>query len=130
MKMKKISLHKNTYLVIYKLLHDALLLVLASFAGMLIVEGLLPGFVSSHISLDRVAISIFLILLAIVGIGNKFQITYPTPKIKRSKILPLLILSAFLLIGNSMLKFALWQNISITLITLFIFFLIYEMIFS
>ena len=127
---KKITFSKNAYLILYKLLHDVLLLALLTFSGMLIAEGVLHGIISSHISFDRVAMFIFVILLCITWIGSKFQITYPSPKIKRSKILPFLILISFLLIGNSMLKFALWENITITLTALLVFFLMYGLLFS
>jgi hypothetical protein len=130
MHIQKIIKSKDFLLVTYKLLHDALFLVLATFALTLIAEGLLPGIISSHISMARIAILIFVLLGAIVWIGNKLEIVYDAPKIKSSKFLPPLILFSFLLIGNSMLKFALWENIIITLTTLFIFFLFYNLFFS
>lgn len=128
--MQKLNISKNTYLVIYKLLHDALALVLGSFVLMLFAEGLLPGIVSSHISMARIVVLLIFILGSIVWIGHKFDIVYDAPKIRKNKIIPILILFSFLLIGNSMLKFALWQNILITLITLSFFFLLYKQIFS
>ena len=130
MNLKKISINKNIYLITYKLLYDALLLALVSFAAMLVAEGLIPGFVSAHISLARVMVVIILILGAISWLGSKFQITYDAPTIKKNKLLPFLVLASFLLIGNSMLKFTLWVNITITLIVLLIFFLLYQLIFS
>lgn len=128
--MKNIFHSKNFLLVSYKLLHDTLLLALISLAAMLVGEGLLPGFVSARISFSKVVVSIILILGMIAWIGNKFQIIYDAPKIKKNKLLPVLILSCFLLIGNSMLHFALWANIIITLIVLMLFFLVYELIFE
>ncbi|EKD58945.1 MAG: hypothetical protein ACD_56C00021G0006 [uncultured bacterium] len=130
MDIKKISLNRNTFLIAYKLLHDALLLVLASFAVMIIGEGLIPGFISSRISFSKTAISIMIIIGLIAWIGKKLQITYNPPKIRKNKLLPVLILISFLLIGNSMLHFDLWANIIITLIFLLVSYLIYEMIFS
>ena len=124
------SLSKNTFLIAYKLLHDALFLLLISFMAMLIAEGALPGIVSSHISFTRVVIMILLILIMIILIGKKFQLTYTAPIIKKNKLLPILVLFAFLLIGNSLLKFALWENMVITLSTLFLFFLFYQIIFD
>ncbi|EKD58683.1 MAG: hypothetical protein ACD_56C00071G0001 [uncultured bacterium] len=130
MNLKKLVPRKNTYLIAYKLLHDALLLALISFIAMIIGEGLIPGFISQRISFSKVVIVIIIILGFISWIGSKFQITYDAPKIKKNKLVPVLILGAFLLIGNSMLHFDLWTNIIITLIVLVIFFLIYELIFS
>jgi len=129
MKIPKINPDKNFLLIAYKLLHDALLLFLISFVGMLIAEGALPGLVSSHLSLAKVTIMILIVLLAIIWIGSKFQIVYETPAFKKNKLLPILTMAAFLLIGNSLLRFAFWENIVITTATLFVFFLIYSLIF-
>lgn len=128
--MKKIYISKNSFLIAYKLLHDALLLALVTFAAMLIGEGLIPGFVSQRLSFSKVVIAIILLLSSIVWIGKNLGITYEMPKIKGNKILPPLVLLSFLLIGNSMLHFDLWANIVITITTLFIFFLLYELIFN
>ena len=128
--MKLPSFSKNTFLIAYKLLHDALFLLLMSFIAVLIAEGALPGIVSAHISFTRIVIAILLVLLLIILIGKKFQLTYATPIIKKNKLLPVLILFAFLLLGNSLLKFALWENMIITLSTLFLFFLFYQIIFN
>lgn len=126
--MKKIIINKETYLITYKILHDCLLLAIATFSAMLIGEGLLPGFVSSRISFSNVAIVMTLIIITIAWLGAKLNITYTPPKLKSNKLLPFLVLSAFLLIGNSMLRFELWSNIIITLSFLFIFFLIYQLL--
>ena len=131
--LKKISAfcsQKNNIMIAYKLLHDALLLLLLSFAAILVAEGALPGLVSSHISLARLVIIILIVLGAIILIGRNFQISYEKPNIKKSRLLPVLILLAFLLIGNSLLKFAFWENLIITLATLFLFFLFYQIIFD
>lgn len=124
------SISKNTFLIAYKLLHDALFLLLISFIAMLIAEGALPGIVSAHISFSRIIIAILLILLSIILIGKKFELTYAAPIIKKNKLLPVLVLLTFLLVGNSLLKFALWENMVITLSTLFLFFLFYQIIFN
>lgn len=128
--LKLPSFSKNTLLVAYKLLHDVLLLLLMSFMAVLIAEGALPGIVSAHISFTFIVIVILLVLLLIILIGKKFQLTYSPPIIKKNKLLPVLILFAFLLVGNSLLKFALWENMVITLSTLFLFFLFYQTIFN
>lgn len=128
--MKKISISKENLLIIYKLLYDALMLALATFAAMLVGEGLIPGFVSARLSFAKVEIGLILIILTITWLGKNLDITYGLPKMKSNRILPPLVLFSFLLIGNSMLHFALWANIIITLTTIFILFLLYELIFS
>lgn len=127
--MKKLFLNKDNLLIAYKLLHDAFLLALASFTLMLIGEGLIPGFVSQRLSFSKVAIAIILLIGSIAWLGRKLQITYEAPKIKGNKLLPFLVLAAFLLIGNSMLHFDLWVNIVITLTSLFVMFLVFEIFF-
>lgn len=129
-KIAEIASQKNTLLVAYKLLHDALFILFIYFIGMLIAEGALPGVVSSHLSFTRVVMTILLILLLIIFIGKKLQITYEAPTIKKDRLLPILVLLSFLLLGNSLLKFAFWENIIITLATLFLFFLFYQIIFN
>lgn len=121
---------KNKIMIAYKLLHDTLLLLLLSFVAILTAEGALPGLVSSHISLARLVIIILIVLGTIILIGRKFKISYESPNIKKGCLLPILVLFAFLLIGNSLLKFAFWENLIITLTTLFLFFLFYQIIFS
>lgn len=127
--MKTMHISKNSFLIVYKLLHDALLLTLLTFTAMLVGEGLIPGFVSARISFSKVFIVIVLITSAIVWLGKKLDLIYHAPIMKNNKLLPLLVLFSFLLIGNSMLHFALWANIIITLTTLFILFLLYELMF-
>lgn len=129
MKMPKITISKNAFLITYKILHDAMLLILLTFAGLLFTDALLPGLVTSKVSFTKVAIALTMITILIAYLGKKFEISYKEIKPNGSKVLPVLILFSFLLIGNSMLKFTLWQNIIITMTTLFIFFLLYELIF-
>ncbi len=122
--------NKSVFVISYKLLHDALFLLLISFIAMLIAEGVLPGIISSHISLTKVALAIFLIIGATIFIGKNLNIAYQNLAIKKNKLLPVLILLAFLLVGNSLMKFAFWENIIITLVILFLFFLFYQLIFE
>jgi len=123
-------INKDTPTVAYKLLHDALFLLLISFVAMLIAEGVLPGIISSHISLLKIALAIFLVLGFLIFVGKNLGIAYNKQAVKKNRLLPGLIFLAFLLIGNSLLKFAFWENIIITLVILFLFFLFYQVIFE
>lgn len=129
MKIRNIHIKKETYLIIYKLLHDLLALLLVTFAGIIVADGLLAGLITSKISFDKIAILLLLTVIAITILGKKLDITYKKMQTNKSKLLPALILFSFLLIGNSLLKFSFLENIIITLTTLFIFFLFYEMLF-
>jgi hypothetical protein len=130
MQFKLPQLNKGFVLVMYKLLHDALLLLLLSFISLLVAEGALPGLISSHISPVKIIIIILTVLGGIVIIGSRLGLVYARPNMKKNKLLPVLVLFTFLLIGNSLLKFALWENMIITLCTIFLFFLIYQIIFG
>ena len=124
------QIEKSVLIIGYKLLHDALFLLLVSFVAMLIAEGVLPGIVSSHISLLKIALAIFLVMGFLIFVGKNLGIAYSQQAVKKNRLLPVLILLAFLLIGNSLLKFAFWENIIITLVILFLFFLFYQAIFE
>lgn len=128
--MKKIHIDKDVLLIAYKLLHDALLLVLLAFLATLVADALLPGLITSKVSFSKITLILVITVSLIIYLGKTLSISYPQIKINKNKILPALILFSFLLIGNSMLKFPFWENIIITLVTLLIFFLLYELIFS
>lgn len=130
-RIPKISISQNALLVTYKLLHDLLFLLLVTFAAILAADGLVPALlISTRLSFSKIATMIILSFSAIVYLGKKLDIAHHPTKINKSKILPALILFSFLLIGNSLLKFSFWENIVITLTTLFIFFLFFELLFS
>ena len=127
---KKNLSNRNFLTLVYKLLHDALFILLFSFTAILVAEGLLPGLASSHLSPARVAIVLVSTLFGIATLGKKLDLTYPKIRLNQSRLLPILIVVSFLLIGNSLLRFQLWQNILITLLTLFFFILFYHLLFS
>jgi hypothetical protein len=130
MNLKKITISKDVILIAYKLLYDLLLLLLLTFTAVLIAEGMLPGLISSKISFTKITIALILTIISIIYLGKNLNITYKQVRINKIKALPAFILLSFLLIGNSLLKFTLWENIIITLTTLLIFFLLYEIIYS
>ncbi|NTW27496.1 MAG: hypothetical protein HGA36_04185 [Candidatus Moranbacteria bacterium] len=130
MSIKKIAIDKNTFLLVYKLLYDALFLALFGFASVLVAESILPGLITSKISLLKIIITIVTILIPLLYLGKNLDITYREINIHKNKTLPIFVLFSFLLIGNSLLKFSLWENFVITLATLFVFFLLYELIFT
>lgn len=128
-KIKKTLSNKNFLTLIYKLLHDTFFILLFSFTLILIAEGLLPGIASSHLSLAKMAIGLLATLGGIIAIGRKIEYVYPKTRLNKSKLLPFLIIMSFLLIGTSLLRFALWENILITILTLFFFILFYHLLF-
>ncbi len=122
--------NRDNQLIAYKLSYDALVLAVASFALVLIFESLIPGFISTRISMAKFVFAILAILGLILLLAKILKIKYVANPIKEHKFLPIFIMGTFLLIGNSLLKFALWENLIITLVSIYIFFLLYEIIFS
>lgn len=117
-------------MVSYKLFHDIISLLLIAFAFLLITEGIVPGFVSAHLNITKLAIIIFAVLGAIIYLGRKVKVEYETPqKINKKWIISLAVFSMLLII-NSLLRFG-WQEIVIiTLATFLIFFYLYRKFFS
>ena len=88
--------------MIYKLLHDSLLILMTFFVLTLIAEGVLPGIISNHFGLYKITIVILLNILAILGIKKNADL--PAENSINKKIAwPLLFILA-LLIFNSLLK--------------------------
>lgn len=111
----------------YVAANDLLSLQLVAAFGMLIVEGLIPGFVSAHLPLSYVGIAVLALVAAIQFLGKKIGISHDVTEKKHAFILPLLLTLSFLLIGNSMLKYPLWQNMLITLGALSVSYIIFTL---
>lgn len=129
MKIPKLFTNHQFQLVAYKLLNDLLLLQLLFFTGMLVAEGILPGFMSAYISLAKLALLVFANLLAVIMLGKKLSLAFRYGSIHKNKLVPFFVIFAFLLLGNSMLRFELWENLVITVSTIVIFFLFYQLVF-
>lgn len=129
MDLKKLYREKNIWLIALKLGYDALFLTLLTYAGMLVAEAVLPGFLSSRISFSKLTIFLLLLIGAIGFLNSKLGYTYKTIPKHKNRLLPFLIVFSFILIGNSMLEFSLWQNMIITLSVMSLFFIFYQLIF-
>ncbi len=128
--IKKIRQKFNNHqfsLVIYKLLHDILLSLIIFFLAGLLLETALPTMVSQN---NGFLIVIFLIFATVAGIstlGRKLDSVFT--KKNRHHLMPLILIFFFLIIGTSLLKFALWQNIIITTLSVTFFLVFYHLIF-
>ncbi len=126
--MLKFKLSQNKLKIIYKLLND-LLLVLVFFLGLaLIADGLITGIITQHISFLKIILLIALDLIAIQKIDSLI-ISSPQPvkKVsKKNKTTLFLMILAFLLIFNSLLKINLWLNFFILALSLLAVYLIYR----
>ncbi len=127
--LRKMLASKNFLTLAYKLLHDALHILLFAFTLILIAESLLPGIITAHVGLAKLVILLLLTFMGILSLGKKLELTYPKKNsLHKSKLLPIPIIILFLLIGNSLLGLALWENILITITTLFILILFYQLL--
>lgn len=110
-----LSNKKNIIIIAYMAANDALSLSLLVAFGSIIAEGLIPGFVSVHFPLAYVGILIIMLAALVQILGHELDISYEISKKRHAVILPVLLTFSFLIMGNSMLKYPLWQNLLITL---------------
>jgi hypothetical protein len=122
--------NKNLQLLGYKILYDINFVVIITALFSVIAEAIIPGFLSAHLSLLRIFLVLFFLILLHGYLGEKLKIEYAQKTSKKSASAALSLMFLFLIIGNSMLKFALWQNLIITLSTIAIAFLLYRTIIS
>ena len=97
--------------MLYKLLHDALFVMLIFFMLALLAEGLLPGIVSSHFALYKIALLIIGDILAVFGLRKAIGIT-TEGNLGKKLIYPFLFLM-LLLLFNSMTKINIFLNLFI-----------------
>jgi hypothetical protein len=112
--------------IAYKILHDTLFLLLLVFCAALIAEGIIPGFLSSHLSFTKIIIAIFANISAIALISKKIELPKFNYSDKKSKLIAGLFFFSIILIVNSLLKFGWLENAIITLISGAIFFYFYR----
>lgn len=109
----RLSQNNSFQRTVYAVLSDAIVLTIIGFAGLMTLEGILPGFVSTHLSLTKVSfvLAIFFIahnaLSRIPAVSSALQ-KNPYPLLPRSRtILIFLVFWSFLLTINALLKFPL-----------------------
>ena len=113
--------------IVYKILHDTLLVVLVFFLFSLLAEGALPGIVTSHFSLTRVIVIIFANIFLIYILGNYLKINLTQNKSNKKTAIFLLFIFA-LLIFNSLLKLNIFLNIFILLAVLATGYFVYKVV--
>ncbi|MFA7209295.1 MAG: hypothetical protein WC120_03330 [Parcubacteria group bacterium] len=101
---------ENTILI-YKLLNDLLLLWLALFVFSLVAEGLIPGIVSQHLELYKIALAMLINVVLIREMRKEARIGSASATDK--KIAWPLFSIFLLLLFNSMLKLDIYLNLFI-----------------
>lgn len=112
----------------YKSLHDTMFLLLLVFCATLIAEGILPGFLSPHLSFTKIIAAIFINILAIVLVAQKINLPISHNSDKKSKLVAGLFFFSLVLIANSLLKFHWFENIIITSVSGVILFCFYKIL--
>lgn len=119
--MDKISkkLTGNFGIFLYRIFNDILVLLLFSYAVLLVAEGAMPGLVSSYLSFTKLTLAVFAILGAIIYLGKLNEISFESSN-KKTAIFCSLIAFSIILIINSLLKFAWWEITIITIVSIFL----------
>ncbi len=117
---QQFQINRQNLIVIYKILHDSLLVLLIFFVLALIAEGLLPGIISNHFALYKIALLLLVNVLAITGL-QKITGAHEEDVINK-KIAGSLFFILALLIFNSLFKLNIFLNL---FILIFIFATVY-----
>ena len=116
-----------TLVLAYKLLHDALFVLIIFFISSMIAEGLLPGIISAHIELYKILFAVLLNILAINFIAMKVGLNPGKFSNKKTALALLFILAALLF--NSMLRINLALNLFFLLVAASVFYFLYKVLF-
>ncbi len=101
----------NFGIFLYKIFNDILVLLLLSYAMLLIAEGIMPGLVSAYLSFTRLTLLLFAVLGSVLYLGKLNNISFEFEN-KKTALFCGLIIFSILLIINSLLKFT-WIEIGI-----------------
>ncbi len=110
---------------LYKILNDILVLLLISYAMLLVSEGIMPGLVGAYLSFTKLTLLVFAIMGARIYLGKLNKISFELEN-KKTVLFYSLIIFSIILIINSLLKFT-WIEIGIiTIASLFLLYFLYN----
>lgn len=101
----------NFGIFLYKIFNDILVLLLLSYAMLLIAEGIMPGLISAYLSFTKLTLLLFAVLGSVLYLGKLNNISFEFEN-KKTALFYGLIIFSILLIINSLLKFT-WIEIGI-----------------
>lgn len=119
------KINKNNWIIIYKLLADAMFLLLMFLFITLIADGLIPGIISEHISFLKIILLIIFNLAILYTIGNYLKINLEEKKGNKKTIIFLGIMAIFLIL-NGLLKLNIYLAVFILMITVITFYFLYK----
>ena len=117
---------KDSWKIIYKLLADLLFLELLFLAAALILDGLIPGFITDHISFLKIVLLIGITFGFLYISSRAAKIELQTENFSNKKTAVALAILSALLIFNSMWKLNLWLAIFILIFALAAFYYLYK----
>jgi hypothetical protein len=120
---------RGFWLTAYALGHDLAVLLLFTFAALMTVDGLMPGFISSHLNFAKFLFGLAALLFLLIAIGRKEDVSFPVSKPRKRLIGSLLAWSALLTI-NALLKFPPLASLVILILTAAIGRLLYQLFFT
>lgn len=120
---------KQIQKIAYKLLVDILSLTMLVFAANLLAEGLAPGYLSGYLSFTKLTGVVFLLLVAIIYLGKRIDISFAKKPLDENKFLVFSAIMGLALIVNSSRNLS-WIEIGITSASMiFIAFYLYQILF-
>ncbi len=123
------KISSNKLLIAYKLLGDLLEFSLYLSLILLLLENLLPGFVSTHFSFFRWSIFLSSLIVLISFLGKKLSLSFLENKFGVALTL-FILFYIFVNLFLVNLKFAFWENLIIAFAGLAIIFLFYKSFFK
>ena len=121
---------QTSWKIIYKLLADCLFLELLFLAFALILDGLIPGFITDHISFLKIVLLLGITFGFLYISSRAAGLEIQTENFSNKKTAVVLAILAALLIFNSLWKLNLWLALFILAIILVTFYYLYKNILS
>lgn len=125
-------MNKQLEKIIYKILVDILSLSLLVFFLNLIFEGVVPGYISGHLSFTKLVIFIVLVILGVAYLGKRNEIWHDislNQSLKQNKITVFLVIVGFILIINSLFRLGWLESLVIVVATAFILYSFFQILF-
>lgn len=119
------KLKGNLGIFLHKILNDILILLLISYALLLVSEGVIPGLVGAYLSFTKLTLLVFAILGGMIYLGRLNNISFEFNK-KKTALFYGLIIFFIILVINSLLKFTWWEISIIVAASLALLFYLYK----
>lgn len=113
-----ISINNNQKIILYNILKNVLNITLFAWLGALLVEILIPGFISSYLSFSKIILIVAILILAIYYLSKDFELETKNKNSVSKADTFIGFLSVILAVGVASINFPLPIVIILTIITL------------